>query len=84
VKVTIGIAGGVDDVPGSEAPRCHPDVCPLKIFEAKVSPTCGRRKGLGVVVDHDECSPLETLNPSMIISRTSMSRACPGAIGLSD
>src|SRR5215212_4684076 len=84
VKVTIGIAGGVDDVPGSEAPRCHPNVCPLKIFEAKVSPTCGRRKGLGVVVDHDECSPLETLNPSMIISRTSMSRACPGAIGLSD
>jgi hypothetical protein len=62
VKLAIGIAGGVDDVPGSEAPRCHPDACPLKIFEAKVSLTRGRSKGLGVVVDHDECSPLETLN----------------------
>jgi hypothetical protein len=62
VKLAIGIAWGVDDVPGSEAPLGHPDVRPLEILEAEMLLTCGRRKGPGVMVDHDECSPLETSN----------------------
>src|SRR5215212_1072871 len=52
VKVTIGIAGGVDDVPGSEAPRCHPDAGSLKVLKPKMPRNCGGQRSRDIVIKH--------------------------------
>src|SRR5829696_2550954 len=62
VEVTIGIAGGVDGLPGPEAPLGHHDARRRKVLGTKAELTRGRRKGLDVVVEHYGHPPLETMN----------------------